>query len=172
MRATRLRIVRPIPKSTMNRLPELIDLYLAGPARLRAAIAGMTREQLLARPIEGRWNTAEVIVHLSDFEPVLAERMKRIVALDNPSFFGADENDFLKHLAYDARDLEEELRTIELTRSQMARILRTLPESALNRQGLRNGEIPTTLEKILVGTIRHIDSHLPFIAEKRKAMGI
>lgn len=156
----------------MNRISELVELYLAGPAALRRAIEGMTPEQLHARPVEGRWTTAEVVVHLADFEPVLAERMKRIVALDNPTFFGADENDFFKRLAYDARDVEEELRIIELTRSQMARILRVLPDDALGRPGMRNGEVPTTLEKILLGTIRHIDSHLPFIAEKRKAMGI
>ena len=156
----------------MNRISELVELYLAGPAALRRAIEGMTPEQLHARPVEGRWTTAEVVVHLADFEPVLAERMKRIVALDNPTFFGADENDFFKRLAYDARDVEEELRIIELTRSQMARILRVLSDDALGRSGMRNGEVPTTLEKILLGTIRHIDSHLPFIAEKRKAMGI
>lgn len=156
----------------MSRLAELIDLYLAGPPALRSAIAGMTPEQLRARPVEDRWTTAEVIAHIADFEPVLAERMKRIIALENPGFFGADENEFLRKLAYASRDVEEELHIVELTRSQMGRILKTLPEEALSRSGLRENEIPTTLEKILVGTIRHIDTHLPFIRQKRDALGI
>jgi len=44
----------------------LIDEYLAGPQLLRQAIAGMSREQLLARPIPGKWSTLEVICHLAD----------------------------------------------------------------------------------------------------------
>ena len=35
----------------MPSLPKLIDNYLAGVATLRQAVAGMTREQLLARPV-------------------------------------------------------------------------------------------------------------------------
>ena len=40
----------------MSKLAELTDAYVAGPAQLRAAVTGMTREQLLARPIPGKWN--------------------------------------------------------------------------------------------------------------------
>ena len=41
-----------------------IDDYLAGPTLLRQKVAGMTREQLIARPIPGKWSTLEVICHL------------------------------------------------------------------------------------------------------------
>src|ERR1700757_1684824 len=102
----------------------LIEQYLAGPSLLRRAVAGMTREQLLARPIPGKWSTLEVVCHLADFDPILADRMKRIIAEEKPPLVGADENRFAAALAYHERDLEEELTIIERTRSQMARILR------------------------------------------------
>ena len=41
---------------------------------LRNAVAGMTREQLVARPVPGRWSTLEVVCHVADFEPILADR--------------------------------------------------------------------------------------------------
>ena len=38
-------------------MPDLIDDYLAGPQLLRQAVAGMSPEQLLARPVRGKWST-------------------------------------------------------------------------------------------------------------------
>ena len=50
----------------------LIEQYLAGPGLLRRAVAGMTRDQLLARPVPGKWSTQEVVCHLADYEPIYA----------------------------------------------------------------------------------------------------
>src|SRR5437867_5278652 len=120
----------------MAALQALIEQYLDGPKQLRQAVAGMSREQVLARPVAGKWSTLEVVCHLTDFDPILADRMKRVIAMDRPTLLGADENLFAATLAYHSRDLEEELGILERTRSQMARILRTLPDSALKRLGV------------------------------------
>ena len=42
---------------------QLIDDYLAGPQKLRAAVAGMTAEQLDAHSIPGTWSIKEVVCH-------------------------------------------------------------------------------------------------------------
>ena len=47
-------------ENNMNRTA-LIDGYLAGPQKLRDAIAGMTAEQVDAAPIAGKWSTRQVI---------------------------------------------------------------------------------------------------------------
>ncbi len=156
----------------MASLPKLIEDYVAGPAQLRAVVAGMSRQQVLARPVAGKWSTLEVICHLADFDPILADRMKRVIAEERPQLLGADENRFAAALAYHERDLEEELTIIERTRSQLARILRTLPESALQRVGIHNERGPRTLEQLLTTTIGHIPHHVKFIQEKRQALGL
>src|SRR3954467_3915645 len=122
----------------MASLPELIEAYLAGPRDLRRAVAGLTPAQAQARPIPGKWSTLEVVCHLADFDPILADRMKRIIAEDRPTLVGADENRFAAALAYHDRDLGEELTVIETTRQQMGRILRTLPPAALARVGVHS----------------------------------
>jgi uncharacterized damage-inducible protein DinB len=155
----------------MSKIAEMVDAYLAGVGRLRQAVAGLSREQLLARPIPGKWSTLEVVCHLADFEPVLADRMKRIIALERPPLAAADENLYAAKLAYHARDLSEELAVIDVTRKQMARILRPLPDTALDRVGIHSERGPRTLAEILSGATNHIAHHLPFIAEKRKALG-
>jgi len=154
----------------MSALPQLIDAYLAGVPTLRRAVAGMSREQLVARPVPGKWSTLEVVCHLADFEPILADRMKRVIAEDQPPLIGADEKCFAAALAYHQRDAEEELALIEQTRRQMARVLRTLPDRALARVGVHNERGPLTLEKLLTTAINHIPHHVKFIDEKRQAL--
>lgn len=154
----------------MPTLKEQADTYLAGAASLRVAVAGMTREQQVARPVPGKWSTLEVVCHISDFEPIYAERMKRVIALDRPQLLGADEKLFANALAYHERDLDEELNVIETMRRQMARILRTLPEAAAGRIGVHNERGPKTLAELLALITGHIPHHLPFIAEKRQAL--
>jgi uncharacterized damage-inducible protein DinB len=153
-------------------LKEHSAAYLAGAASLRAAVAGMTREQQVARPVPGKWSTLEVVCHLADFEPIMADRMKRIIALDRPQLLAADENLYAKALAYHERDLEEEVTLIETTRRQLARILRTLPESAADRIGIHSERGPKTLAELITVATNHVAHHLPFIAEKCKALGL
>jgi hypothetical protein len=84
----------------------LIQEYLAGPGLLRRAVSGMTRDQLLVRPITGKWSTQEVVCHLADYEPIYADRMKRVIALEEPELFKGDPVLFAARLAYDHRDME------------------------------------------------------------------
>jgi hypothetical protein len=156
----------------MATLEQLINDYGAGPGAVRAAVAGLTREQLLARPLAGKMSTMEVVCHLADFEPIMADRMKRVIAEDNPTLVGADENRFLSALAYHDRDLREELAIIDGTRGQMTRILRKLPAEALQRTGTHTERGPRTLEQLLAGAIQHISHHLTFVQEKRRALGV
>ena len=156
----------------MSALVRLIDTYFEGPKLLREAVRGMTREQLLTRPIAGKMSTLEVVCHIADFEPILADRIKRALTHDRPTLQGADENLFTAGLAYHERDLEEELTLIESTRSQLARILRTKTPEILSRVGVHSERGELTVERILTMCCNHIPHHLPFIAEKKKALGV
>jgi hypothetical protein len=154
------------------KLAAMIDAYLAGPPTLRAAVRGLSRAQLVARPVAGKWSTLEVVCHLADFDPILADRMKRVIAEDRPQLLGADEQRFAAALAYHQRDVEEELALIEHTRSQMARILRTLPDEALARVGVHNERGELTLERLLTIATNHLPHHVRFVHEKRQALGL
>jgi hypothetical protein len=148
----------------------LIDQYLAGPDLLRRAVAGMTREQLLASPVAGKWSTQEVVCHLADYEPVYADRMKRVIALKEPHLLKGDPGLFAARLAYDHRDVEEEMALIEFTRKQMARILRALTPEDFQRTGGHSRDGVLTLEALLQRITAHIPHHVRFIEEKRQAL--
>lgn len=147
-----------------------IDQYAAGPQLLRDAIAGMGAEQIGSAPIPGLWSTGQVICHLADFEAVYADRMKHVIAEDNPHFAGGFHQQFAEHLCYDQRNTEEELTVIEAIRRQMARILRSLPLEALERTGIHSVDGPITLRTLLERITGHILHHVRFIEEKKAAM--
>jgi hypothetical protein len=147
-----------------------IDDYVCGPALLRTAVAGMNQEQLVARPIAGKWSTLEVICHLADFEIVFADRIKRVIAENEPTLFGGDPVEFAARLAYHARNAEEELVLIALIRQQIARILRSLKPEDFQRRGIHSEAGPMTLEALVERITGHIPHHVHFIDEKRKAL--
>ena len=156
----------------MSTRTELINNYLAGIETLKKAVAGMTPEQAKAKPVPGKWSTLECVCHLSDFEPIMADRMKRIITHPKPLLMGADENLFAQQLSYQDRDLAEELANVEITRKQMAKILQKIPPDSWTRMGNHAERGLLTLEQMLQIATRHIPHHVQFILEKRKALGI
>lgn len=151
-------------------IADLIQLYAAGPQLLRAAVAGMSREQLVARPVAGKWSTLEVVAHLADCEPLYAERIKRTVAGNEPTIFGLNPDDYVAVLSYQERDLETELSLIEATRRHMLPILLNLDAAAFEKIGRHSEAGPLTAATLLQRIADHIPHHVAFIREKRAAL--
>ena len=149
-----------------------IDAYLAGVAELREAVKGMSRDQLLARPIEGRWSTLEVVCHLVDSEVAWTHRMKRAIAEDRPLLIGYDETRLAERLGYHDSEVEEELELFDRLRTQMAKILRRLPSDAWSRQGVHNERGLVSLEEMVQIETDHVEHHLNHVATKRRALGL
>jgi hypothetical protein len=151
---------------------QLIDGFLNAPSAIRCAVSGMSREQLLARPIAGRWSTLEVVCHLADSEQAWCHRLKRTIAEDKPLLIGYDESRFTAALGYHARELSDELGAIEQMRRQLGPILKALPESAFERQAIHNERGLVTLGEMLVLETEHIHHHVSHIVAKRRALGL
>jgi hypothetical protein len=151
---------------------KLIDDFAASSRLLRDAVKGMTGEQILARPISGKWSTLEVVCHLSDFEIVYADRMKRIIAEERPTLPDGDEKLFAARLAYHNRELEEELAVFGSIRTSTARILRTVKDEDFGRIGIHSAAGPLSLLQFVERATEHVRHHVRFIGEKRKALGI
>jgi uncharacterized damage-inducible protein DinB len=153
-------------------LKELVEAYSTGPQLVHEAVVGMTAEQLHARPIEGTWSTHEVVCHLADFEVVFVDRLTAVIAEDEPALAGRDEQCYAARLAYNHRDFGEQLQLIDLCRSHVTKILRTLSAGDLARCGIHSEAGPLTLEQLLRRINGHLSHHVKFIHEKRKALGI
>ena len=150
----------------------LLDAYLGGPGRLRSAVTGLSREQLVSRPIAGRWSVLEVVCHLTDTDANIAHRIKRVLSEDCPTFERVQPDRMLAALAYHERDVEEELRIFDLTRRQIGRILRASPSEAWERTGVVGDRGDRSVGHMISGAVEHLAHHHGFVIEKRRALGI
>ena len=151
---------------------ELIAAYEQGIDDLRSAVAGMTREQVLARPVPGRWSTVECVGHLADTEIFFTDRIVRTIAMDRPLLMSADEKLYIERLDYQGFDLEEQLALFAALRRHAACILKAQPPEAWSRTAVHSQSGLVTLRQLVWQAVRHLRHHLPFIAEKRAALGI
>jgi hypothetical protein len=150
---------------------DLIEQYARGGEKLRLAIKGLTQKDLVAFPIPGKWSILQVVIHLQDSDLIASDRMKRVIAEDNPTLIGFDESMFVANLAYHEQSAEDAVTLFDLNRKQFARVLRTLPDSVWTRVGTHNERGVLTLGHLLQTYTNHLEHHLKFIHEKRKAMG-
>lgn len=154
---------------------DLIDQYEAGPDKVAQAIRGLTREDLLCVPDPaanvGRWSIQQVVVHLADAEFAFADRVRRIIAQDDPVLLAWDENWFVQNLFYDQQSAEDAAELVRLTRRQTARILRAAPPAALTRTGRHSERGPQSVTDVLNYAVTHLDHHVKFIHDKRAHMG-
>jgi hypothetical protein len=96
--------------------------------------------------------------------------MKRVIAEETPTLFGGDPDLFAARLAYDRRDIAQELQLIETVRKHVASILKTLKPEDFQRTGNHSQRGPLTLETLLTNVTNHIPHHIKFIEEKRAAL--
>jgi uncharacterized damage-inducible protein DinB len=148
-----------------------LDGYLAGPKELQAAVAGLSRDQLIARPVPGKWSVLEVVCHLADTDGNIAHRIKRVLSEERPSFERVKPDLMLAALAYHERDVAEELAVFEFGRRQIGRILNAAPREAWERIGIIGDRGDKTIAQMVSGAVEHLAHHLKFIVEKRQAMG-
>ena len=151
--------------------PEQLDHYAAGGVRLVQSIKGLESADLAVASEPGHWSIGQVVIHLADAELALADRMKRVVAMDNPPLLAWDQDAFLATLHYDQQSVEDAVSLVELTRRQMGRILARLPAEAFARTGVHSEAGPLTLADLIVRADQHLDRHLTFVAGKRERMG-
>jgi hypothetical protein len=153
----------------MNR--QLIEDYVACGNQLRQAVAGLTPEDLTARPGPGDWSILELVIHLTDSDCIAIDRMKRMLIEDNPPLLYADETAYIQRLATHQQSLEDALILFEVGRRQFARVLRALPDEAFERKGTHNRRGIMTVGGSVASYIKHVDDHMKFLVEKRARLG-
>lgn len=151
--------------------PDVIDEYERAPARVRAAVAGLTRDELTARPGPGAWSILENVIHLVDSDAIMIDRMKRMLSEDNPPLLYADETAYVDRLFTHDQDLEDALVLMEVGRRQFARLLRKLPPEAFDRYGTHNKRGRLTVGAMIPSYTKHIDDHLEYVRKKRVNLG-
>ena len=156
----------------MSDISILLAQFDAGPGLLADAIAGLSVDQLNATPVPERWTVHQVVCHIADFEIVSADRVRRVLAEENPTLADGDPDLFVTGLKYGQRDTESELGQIKAIRRSLSQILHACDIEDFQRTAVHSADGPLTLETLVERITNHISHHVRFIEEKRQAMDV
>jgi hypothetical protein len=152
-------------------LTDVLDRFDAGGPLLSYAISGLDEDQQRARPGPGHWSIAELVAHLVDSDLVLADRMKRVLAEDNPTLLAFDESAWVARLESAVMPVAEGVNLFAANRHWMGRILRRRDASDFARAGMHTEAGRKSLAELVVGACNHLDHHLTFLYAKRANLG-
>ena len=156
---------------------ELIEQYASGGEKLGQAIRGLTREDLLWMPPAdasanvGKWSIQQIVIHLLDSDLIAMDRIKRMIAMENPQLVGYDETRFIERLLPEEQSAEDAVKILDLSFKNFANVLRKLPDAAFERKGMHNERGEVKAGEYIEFMVRHLDHHVNFIHAKRAAMG-
>ncbi len=156
----------------MSQAADVIDRYELGGRVLVAAIDGVPPETGRERVGPGTWSIAEVVAHMLDSDLVGTDRMKRVIAQENPTLQAYDETAWVARLGSIAMPMDEAAALFAANRRWMARVLRNCTEADFARVGQHTEEGPKSLAKLVSVYVHHLDHHLRFLYGKRGALGI
>ena len=144
----------------------LIDQSRAGYAAVVDALAGADDAGLDRRPGPGTWSAREIVHHLADSEMTSAIRLRRLIAEDNPTIVGYDQEAFAVRLRYD-RPIAASLEAFRWARVSTAEILDQLTEEEWARAGTHSESGPYTVERWLEIYAEHAVKHAAQIRRAR-----
>jgi len=145
---------------------QLIEQYEGGYAAVDAALAGITDAELDARPAENEWTAREIVHHLADSEMTSAIRLRRLLAEDNPTIVGYDQEEFARRLRYN-RPIEGSMLAFKGSRDATAPLLHTLTDDDWQRAGTHTESGPYSVETWLQIYASHGIDHADQIRRAR-----
>lgn len=112
----------------------LVATYGAGVAAVRAALEGITDEELDRGPA-GEWTPRQVVQHLADSEMRSAIRLRQLLAEDEPLIQAYDEGGYATIFDYASKPIEPAMLAFEGARATTSELLGTLGDDDWGRAG-------------------------------------
>lgn len=148
-----------------------VEVLAATPPALRRVVSEVPGERLTVPEAEGKWSIRDVLRHLADSEIAWSWRLRLTLAQDRPRLTGWDQDAWAAALLYEDADAEEALEAFGVLRRENVRLLRGVPDEALDRVAVheeRGEESVRFMTKLFAG---HDLLHLRQIDRIRGAIG-
>ncbi|WP_025848077.1 DinB family protein [Paenibacillus ehimensis] len=138
----------------------LIEEYGRGYKLLREAVEGLTEEELRFKPGPDKWSIHEILIHLADSELVSTQRLKKVLAEDEPLIMSWEQDVWAKSLGYEKLDREQHLLLFQLLRAHMQPMLIHLTAEQGDRVGVYEDGGRFTFRQMLEYRVKHVRIHL------------
>jgi hypothetical protein len=129
-------------------------------ATLENILHNLSKEQLVCRTAENKWNIAEIVAHLVDTEIQAYTRFRSILADDVPYISNHNEAKWAVTFGHSSIDVNESLRIFKIMRNLNYRLIETLNDKQLNMLALHSTRGWMTLEGLIEGYIVHLKNHI------------
>lgn len=161
------RTVEPTPE----RRREWIDAIAETPARFRAAVQGLSDEQLDTPYRDGGWTVRQLAHHVPDSHMNALIRFKLGLTEDNPLIKTYDEARWAELGDVTATPVETSLRTLELLHERWVNLLRSMTDEQWARTIQHPEWGPMRLETMLALYAWHGRHHVAHVTRLRERMG-
>lgn len=152
----------------MSALSDLLERFRRGPELVAAVITGAAGAELDFAPASDRWSIRQIVAHLADSEIVCADRLRRVIAEENPTLMAFDQNAWTANLNYARRKISESLDTFRRLRAENYDLLKDLPEAAFARTGTHSERGLVTLGQLVEGIAEHPERHARQLEDLRR----
>ena len=140
-------------------ISDLLERFRRGPELLAVVLTGVFGEEEDFVPAPGKWSIRQLVAHLADAEMVGAYRMRAVIAEDNPTLTGYDQNLWTQNLDYAQRKPKQSLESFRRYRAENYDLLKNLRESAYSRTGNHTERGPMTLLQLVELYAEHAENH-------------
>lgn len=141
------------------------------PAAMRAAVAGLSEEQLDTPYREGGWTVRQTVHHVADSHMHSYIRTKFAASEEEPVVRPYDENVWAQFADGAEASVELSLGLLEALHARWAYFWRSLPDEAFARTLLHPQNGPMTLDLCLALYTWHGKHHVAHITALRRRMG-
>ena len=109
----------------------------------------------------GKWTLRQLLIHVSDTETVLLDRLRRIASDEKPVLTAFDQDLWARHLHYGQRDMAIARQQFEVARRGVVELARILPDSYDQKTGTHSEvgvlSFASTLAKVQKHNLHHLE---------------
>ena len=158
-------------QSTEEERCSLISRIEAAPARLRAAVAGLTPEQLDTPYRPGGWTVRQVVHHVPDSHINSYCRFRLALTEDAPGIKGYDEALWAQLFDAHTAPVEVSLALLEALHARWVLLLRAMTAADFTRTFVHSELGQVTLDRNLALYAWHGDHHTAHVTGLRTRLG-
>ena len=147
-----------------------VQALQAFPAKLKAAVKGLSPDALVWRPSPREWVIKEVVRHLGDAEMVYGARFRAMLAEDDPLLLTLDQDRWAAGLGYAKDNFAEALDLFVTLRRWNLVIIKRAGRPGWERGGRHARYGRVTVRQLLDHVVHHDANHLKQILAVKNSL--
>ena len=159
---------------------EIISHYADGPARLEAALSGLTDSELDLSLAEDAWTIRQIVHHIADGDDLWKMCIKAALGNSDGPFtlqwyWDKPQMEWSASWRYAIRSVESSLTLLEANRHHIVELLESVPdalEKSIRLQPPHGNEVHITVREVLEMQVRHMTGHTQDIQAIRLANAV